>query len=153
MQIKRGRTMDQLVKKRRDSSRLAVERSTAVALKAVAPAISAANARLARCRAVASLSKPGYVQAVLIECHALRADISSARKQLEQIVLTLPTGQAGSSRVRDTRLALDRLGIAIDGLLETVAAGAAPGDNASGPALASLREGNGERDRQSGAAP
>ena len=123
--------MDDLRKKGRDMSRSATERGTALALRAIGPAIANCNMRLARCRAVASLAKPGYATAIAEESHALRGTIVELRKQLAQIVSTLPVEQHGSSRIRDTRLSLDRLETGIEGTLELVAAHAvATGDGA-----------------------
>ena len=118
--------MHDVPKKVRDTSRFTRERRTTQALRAVGPAISNCNARLARCRAVANLSKPGYAQAIVEECQGLRSVVAELRKQLTQIVSTLPGDQHGDSRVRDTRLALDRLETGIDGILETVAANSEP---------------------------
>jgi len=130
--------MDHLIKKRRDTSRFAAERGIAQALKGLGPTIASANARLARCRAVASLSKPGYAQQILAECQVLRAEISGVRLQLEEVVSALPTEQAGSSRIRDTRLALDRLDLGVDDILETAAAGTSP--TAKAPSWSTSRQ-------------
>jgi hypothetical protein len=127
--------MDPNTKKHRDTSRLVADRGTIQALKVVAPAIASCNSRLARCRAIVTLSKPGYAEQVRVECQALRAEISGVRKQLERIVLALPIGQAGTSRIRDTRLALDKLDFGVDGILEILAAGAALPNGVKGQAV------------------
>ena len=142
--------MDDLPKKRRDTSRFTRERGTMQALRAVGPAIAGCNARLAHCRAVATLSKPGYATAIMEECQGLRAAVSDLRKQLSQIVAGLSEDQRGNSRVRDTRLALDKLEIGIEGILELVAADPRNGLQLDGLAASSaaFMEGGKDRDRQ-----
>jgi hypothetical protein len=114
--------MDYVQKKRRDTTRHTAERGTAQALKAIAPAISNCNSRLAHCRAVASLSKPGYTNDILAECQSLRGEVLRLRGWLQQIIAALARDQHGNSRIRDTRHALDNIDVGIEGVLETVAA-------------------------------
>jgi hypothetical protein len=113
---------EQLERKRRDTSRFFLERTTIQALKSVAPSIAACNGRLARCRAIANFAKGGYTAEVLAECRDMRRTVSELRKQLRQIVETLPRDQQSSSRIRDVRNALDHIETGVAGILETVAA-------------------------------
>ena len=143
--------MDDLLKRPRDTSRFTKDRRTAQLLRS---AIGNCNARLARCRAVAALSKPGYARAVLEECRGLRSAVADLRKQLAQIVSALPGDQHGDSRVRDTRLALDKLEIGIEGVLELAAANTAGTADPGGGAASGLQvaEGGKAGDGQSSAA-
>jgi hypothetical protein len=119
--------MDIIEKKRRDTSRQAAERRAGQSVTALVPAIATLNDALARYRAIAGLARPGYAEQVRPECHRLREKVTEHRLQLNQIAATLPAGQRDHGRLRDMRLALDKLDAGLDALLETLAAARSDG--------------------------
>ena len=109
--------MDDFPKKRRDTSRFDAERFVVLTLRPLLPSIAACNDRIARCRAIATLGKAGYLEGVSDECRSLRAELSRLRDELRRATARLSMEQLASSRVRDMGLALDKLEMAIEDIL------------------------------------